>query len=191
MKIKILNLILAEVAVFIAVSVAETSPLAIFIPTKFLYLIAVLPPVFLLLGRNPFDFPLFVVLMAIASAKVLANSEIFYSLLDALYYLGFRSLSENLNSMFLAYKSNLNLSTLSALVVLFCVAQIAWNIEDKLRELKLEIGYPLAVLGIVAFAIYLFYPLVLSIQAYGFPLLFLGLIGVALIMVATYLLAST
>ncbi len=191
MKVKILNLILAEIAVFITIKIAEASSLSIFIPIKFLYLIAILPPVFLLLGRNPFDFPLFVILIAIASVKVLSNSELFYSLLDALYYLGFRSFAEYLNSIFVAYKSNPNISALSALVILFSISQISWIIEDKFDELKLEIGYPLAILGIVALVIYLFYPTVLSFQAYGFPLLFLGLIGVALIVVATYLLAST
>ena len=191
MKVKVLNLILAEIAVIITVSVAEASPLSIFIPIKFLYIIAVLPPVFLLLGRNPFDFTLFVILIAIASVKVLSNSEIFYSLLDALYYLGFRGIAEYLNSVFVAYKSYSSIPALSALVILFSASQISWNIENKFKELKLEIGYPLAILGIISLAIYLFYPMILSFKAYGFPLLFLGLIGVALIIVATYLLAST
>ncbi len=191
MKAKILNLILAEIAVIIAINIAEASPLSIFIPIKFIYLVAILPPVFLLLGRNPFDFPLFVILIAIASVKVLSNSEIFYSLLDALYYLGFKSLAEYLNSVFTAYKSNPNISALSALVILFSISQISWIIEDELNKLRLEIIHPLAILGIVALAIYLFYPMVLSFRAYGFPLLFLGLIGVALIVVAIYLLAST
>ena len=191
MKVKILNLILAEIAVIIAISVAEASPLSIFIPIKFLYIIAVLPPVFLLLGRNPFDFTLFVILIAVASVKVFANSEMFYSLLDALYYLGFRGIAEYLNSVFVAYKSYSNVPALSALVILFSASQISWNIENKFKELKLEIGYPLAILGIISLAIYLFYPMILSFKAYGFPLLFLGLIGVALIIVATYLLAST
>ncbi len=190
MKVGVLNVILAELAILIAVEIAETSPLSMFIPTRFLYILAILPPVFFLLKRNPFDFLLFVILIAIASVKVLSNSEMFYSILDAIYFFGFSNLAEYLNSIFSAYRSSPNISALSAIVILYVIAQISWTIEEKLKKLGLEIGYPLAILGIVGFAIYLFYPLVLSFHAYGFPLLFMGLIGVTLILIATYLLAS-
>ncbi len=190
MRARILNTILAELAVFLTVSIVENSPLSMFVPAKFLYVIAVIPIVFLLLGRNPFDFPLFLVLIALATVKILSNSEIFYSILDAVYYLGFKGAAEYLNSLFTAYKSS-NVQVLSVLVILFSVAQIAWNIEVELSKLRIDFVQPISVLIVVAFAIYVLYPAILSIQVRGIPLLFVGLLGVVLTLIATYLLAST
>ncbi|RLI86235.1 MAG: hypothetical protein DRO98_05685 [Archaeoglobales archaeon] len=190
MRIRILNIVLAELAIFIAVGIAEASPLSMFIPARYLYFLAILPPVFLLLKRNPFDFPLFAILIVMASVKVLANSEMFYSILDTIYFFGFRGLAEHLNSIFSAYRSSPNISALSAIVILYVIAQISWAMEERLKKLGLGFGYPLVILGIVGFAIYLFYPLILSFHAYGVPLLFMGLIGVTSILIAIYLLAS-
>ncbi len=183
MKAKIINLALAEISVLIAVSIAEKSPMALLVPVNLLYAIAIIPIALLIMNRNPFGFPTFIVLMALATAKALANSEIFYSLLDAVYYLGFRGLAEYVESMFSAYESKPDIIPLLSIVVLFSMAQIIWNIEKKLEKWNIEIGYPIAVLGIVGTAIILFYPIVLSIHPHGFPLLFAGLIGVSAILI--------
>ncbi len=183
MKARVVNLVLAEISIFIAVSIAENSPIALFIPAKLLYTITVIPIVLLLANRNPFGFSMFVVLLVLTTAKVLANSEIFYSMLDAVYYMGFKGVAEYVESIFSAYESKPDVIPLLSIVVLFSMAQIVWNLEKKLKKWEIEIGYPMIVLGIFGTAIIILYPILLSIRPYGFPLLFTGLIGVSAILI--------
>ncbi len=183
MKAKIVNLVLAEISIIIAVSIAENSPIALFIPAKLLYTVAIIPVALLLANRNPFGFSMFVVLLALTTAKVLANSEIFYSMLDAVYYLGFKGVAEHVESIFSAYESKPDVVPLLTIVVLFSMAQIVWNLEKKLKKWEIEMGYSIIVLGILGTAIILFYPILLSMHPYGFPLLLTGLIGVSAILI--------
>jgi hypothetical protein len=189
--IRILNLLIAEIAVIIAVEMTKSSPLPMFVPANYLYVLTVIPIILLLFGRNPFDFPLFAVLVMLLSSKVLANSEIFYSSLDAIYFLGYKNLAEYLETIFSVYKSTSDIMGLSALVVLYSVSQIIWVMAKKSKDLKrlgMNVNYQIAVLGITALAIYLFYPALIAPQSLEIPLLFLGLIGVVLVILAMYLL---
>ena len=186
---RILNLILAEASLILAINVAENSPLAIFIPTKLLYLLLVLPIAFMLLKRNPFDVPILILALSLVTVKLLTNSEAFYSLLDALYYLGYTSISEYLNSVFSAYKGSC-LIQLTGIVVMFTIAQISWRIEERLKELGIDMKYPLATLGAVGTVIFLLFPTLAELRFEGLPLIFLGLMGLCLTLLAIYVLAT-
>ncbi len=182
-----LNLALAELSLILAVKVAESSPLAILFPTKLLYVLLILPLALTFMRRNPYDLPVLIVALALVTVKLLTNSEAFYSLLDALYYLGYRDLSENLNSLFLAYKGSC-LPQLTAIVVMFTVAQISWRLR-RLEKLGIDLRHPLSILIVFGVAVVLFFPSVAEFRIGGMPLLFLGLSGLCLILLAVLLLA--
>ncbi len=182
------NLILAELSILIVIGSLHSSPLSLFVPPTYLYILAILPPIMLAFRRNPYDFPIYALLIAILSVKALTNSEMLYSLFDAIYYFGFRSLANQLNSIFSTYKGSA-FQPLLLVTTAYCISLILWNMEIRLKRLGMNVKYPIMTLSIVGVLICFFYPILLTIQPPNFPLLFLGVLGVALILVALLLLA--
>ena len=189
MKVRgLINLVLAELSILVVIDSLHSSPLSLFIPPSYLYVLAILPPIMLAFRRNPYDFPIYALLIAILSVKALTNSEALYSLFDVIYYFGFRDLANQLNSIFATYKGSA-FQPLLLVTTAYCISLILWNMETRLERLGMDVKYPIMALSVVGAFVCFFYPLLLTIQPPNLPLLFLGVLGVALILLALLLLA--
>ena len=175
------SFIAAEISAIIAIEVARNSPLSLYIPYEYLYLIMLIPVVMMAVRRNPYDFTFLAVLILLMTPKTLSNSKIIYSLSNALYFFGFRRISEGIASVFSAYKGPV-LGQVVDVVVLFTVAQVVWYSEDRHVIVSLSAS---AVIGILIAALL---PAIPSIPN-GTPII-LGLIGLVTLVLAVYLLLS-
>ena len=184
----ILSVLLAELSILVVVNSLHSSPLSLFVPPSYLYVLAILPPIMLVLGRNPYDFPIYAILIGILSVKALTNSEALYSVFDVIYYFGYRDLANQLNAIFSTYKGSA-FQPLLLVTTAYCISLIVWNVETKLKKLGIDLKFPIMLLSVVGASICFFYPLLLSVQPPNVPLLFLGLLGIALILLALPLLA--
>ena len=153
-----LNCILATLSI---VLVVESSVFR----TNYLYLLVVIPVISLILRRNPFNFPLFAILICISLINVLPT-QTFYGLVNILNYLGYRV--SYLLDLFHPSPHHIPL-----IVTLFVVSQVIWYSEH-------EITIPLSfAFGLLAYASYEY--LIVSLDM---DRLLLGVFGVTALTVA-------
>lgn len=200
MKYKILGMvlavILAEISALLTLQAYLTSPFALLIQYPIYYLIFIIPIVLVVMDRNPYGFFFFTILIFFSFGRVLANSEVFYSFLDALYFFKFYDLSDYLYSMFSPYKTQ-DISHFLTLTWLFVVSQLLWNaclkaesLDEEGFEVRDTLTFQIVAISLISFATYIIYPHILNLvkTTHQIPMLFAGLIGVVLFLISAYLL---
>ena len=155
---EILNCILATLSI---VLVVESSVFR----TNYLYLLVVIPVISLILRRNPFNFPLFAILICISLINVLPT-QTFYGLVNILNYLGYRV--SYLLDLFHPSPHHIPL-----IVTLFVVSQVIWYSE---HEITISLSFAF---GLLAYASYEY--LIVSLDM---DRLLLGVFGVTALTVA-------
>ena len=154
----ILNFILATLSV---VLVAESFVFR----TNYFYLLMIIPVVSLILKRNPFNFPLFAILICVSLINILPT-QTFYGLVNVLHYLGYDV--SYLLDVFRPTPHHIPL-----IVTLFVISQVIWYS-------KYEVTIPLSfAFGFLAYAFYDY--LIVSLNA---DRLILGVFGVLALTVA-------
>ena len=153
-----LNCILATLSI---VLVVESSVFG----TNYLYLLLVIPVISLILRRNPFNFPLFAILICISLINVLPT-QTFYGLVNILNYLGYRV--SYLLDLFHPSPHHIPL-----IVTLFVVSQVIWYSE---HEITISLSFAF---GLLAYASYEY--LIVSLDM---DRLLLGVFGVTALTVA-------
>lgn len=194
-----INLIIAEIAAFQAYQTFLASPIVAlgYIPDFTFIVIAAIPILLMLKRGNPFGFTFFSVLISLNMGILLAKSEIFYAVLDSIYYFGFKSLAEYLNSVFNPYACQNVLQPLLGITWLFVLSQLIWITADKAEEfekrgLKVSkiVVLQWAYVFLASYLVYLIYPAILEFKiGYSFPPLLTGIAGVLTITAAAYLLS--
>ncbi len=182
MRRTVLCLLTAEVSAAVTVEVISRSPLSLFIPVQYLYLIFLAPPILALLKRNPYDISLFTAFLILSSFKAIANSKIIYSISNALYYLGFKGISERIALLFSAYRGA-DLLEILIITATFVIAQIVWHSDEKnsIRVFLTSTTFAFAsILALLELS---------NVSLSGYPIL-LGIAGVILVVLAIYLLLS-
>ncbi len=148
----ILNGILATLSIVLVVE-------SLTFRTNYLYLLLIIPAVSLMLRRNPFNFPLFAILICISLINVLPT-QTFYGLVNVLNYLGYEA--SYLLDLFHPSPHHIPL-----IVTFFVISQIVWHSEH-------EVTIPLAFA--FSFLAYIFYEyLMVSVDI---DRLLLGIFGV-------------
>ncbi|RLI77583.1 hypothetical protein DRP05_09780 [Archaeoglobales archaeon] len=200
MKYKLLGaiiaVVLAEISAFLTLQAYLTSPFALLSQYPIYYLLFIIPIVLVLMDRNPYSLSFFAILILFSFGRILANSEVFYSFLDALYFFKFYDLSDYLYSIFSPYKAQ-DISHFLTLTWLFVASQLVWNaclkaelLDKEGFEVKDTLTFQIVAVSLISFAIYAVYPHVLNVlkTTHQIPMLFAGLIGVVLFLISAYLL---
>lgn len=188
--VSVINLALAEAAVLYAVKIYSISPLASFYSSDLFFIpLLLVPIVFLIRKENPFSFFHYVLLLIVCSGVFLANSETFYSLLDSAYVLGYKGLSQYVSSVFSPYEGTSVFLELLTITWMFIFSQIFWFTAEKVefsKETTMQWGYIFS----VSFVLFLVYPYFINaLTTFDYPLLFMGIGGVILLLIASYLLS--
>lgn len=186
----VINLALAEAAVLYAVKVYSISPFSSFYSSSLLFIpLLVVPLLFFVIKRNPFGFFHYGLLLVVCSGVFLANSETFYSLLDSVYFLGYKGLSQYVKSVFSPYEGTSVFMELLTITWMFIFSQIFWFTAEKVefsKETAVQWGYIFS----VSFIVFLMYPhFINGLTTLSYPLLFMGIGGVIFLLVASYLLS--
>lgn len=200
MKYKLLGaiiaVVLAEISAFLTLQAYLTSPFALLSQYPIYYLLFIIPIVLVLMDRNPYSLSFFAILILFSFGRILANSEVFYSFLDALYFFKFYDLSDYLYSMFSPYKTQ-DINHFLTLTWLFVVSQLLWNaclkaesLDEDGFEARDTLIFQIVAISLISFAIYVVYPHILELvkTTHQIPMLFAGLIGVVLFLISAYLL---
>jgi len=117
---KLVSLISAEIAFFIAWISYSKSPLSSVISPIFLLPVSLLPVLMLFTDKNPFSFEFFGLLIAILFPKFFPSTPLYVSFINAIYVLGFENVASYLNSILKPQPA----PALPVIVALFCFAQI-------------------------------------------------------------------
>jgi len=194
-----INLIIAEIAALQAYQTFLASPIVAlgYIPDFTFIVIAAIPILLMLKRGNPFGFTFFSVLISLNMGILLAKSEIFYAILDTMYYFGFKSLAEYLNSVFSPYAGQNVLYPLLGITWLFVLSQLIWITAEKAEELEKRglkaskiVVLQWAYVFLVSYLVYLVYPAILDFKIdHSYPPLLSGIAGVLTITAAAYLLS--
>jgi len=189
MTITVINLFLAEMATIVGLQVYLKSPFAVFYNSDVLTMGLLLAPLlFLVQKRNPFDFIYFPILISLGLGNLLTDSKSFHSLLDSFYAFGYTSQAQNINSIFSMYSGVDIFNELLLITWLFILSQIFWNLIDKTKgkDALTQGSYVFA----ITFLLFLTYPLILNnIALLNYPLLFMGVGGVLLLIAGSYILS--
>ncbi len=117
---KLVSLISAEIAFFIAWISYSNSPLSSVISPVVLLPVSVIPALMLFTDRNPFSFEFFGLLIAMVFPKIFPSTPLYSSFINAVYVLGFENVASYLNSILKPQPA----TSLPLIVALFCFAQI-------------------------------------------------------------------
>jgi len=131
--IVIVNFLLAEFAAYLTYRQLVLSPFAAFIPETVAMLIFTLPVIGLAFKR-PFSFAMFLVLVAFNLPAVLSGSELFYALLDAVYYFGFEDAARGMYSLISSYEGGVE--QLLAVTWLYATSEVLGGIHDLVLKLR-------------------------------------------------------
>ncbi|WP_457548640.1 hypothetical protein [Archaeoglobus sp.] len=154
----VLNCILATLSIVLVVE-------SFVFRTDYLYLLLIIPALSLIFKRNPFNFPLFAILIGISLINVLPT-QTFYGLVNVLHYLGY-------DVSYLLDMFHPTLNYIPLIVTLFVVSQVIWHSEH-------EVTIPLSfAFGFLAYAFYNY--LIVPLNA---DRLVLGVFGVLALTVA-------
>lgn len=189
MIVPVLCFILAEVAAYLTFQFYQSSPLSLIVPYPIEIILFILP-VFGLVFRKPFSYYLYNVMIAFSIAGILSNSEMFYSFLDALYYLGLRELARYVYSLLVTFKADvLHFLTITWLYV---SSELLVNADREIEKLKREevevkgvFAYYLSIFAMSA-AIYFLYPMLLTPLSTK-PGMLLALLAVIAFLTSVYL----
>ena len=130
----ILNGILATLSIILVV---QTSVFR----TNCLYLLLMIPAMSLVLRRNPFNFPLFAILICIDLINVLLT-QTFYGLVNVLNYLGYEA------SYLLDVFSQPSPHHIPLIVTFFVVSQIVWHSE---YEVTIPLAFAFSFLAYISY----------------------------------------
>ena len=185
----VISLSLAEIAALQAFQVYSSSPYSTFYPPDAFFIpVLILPLLFMLRKTNPFSFIYYSLLILLCTGILLARSETFYAILNSVYTVGYRDLSEYINSVFSPYKGTSIFHQLLLITWAFLLSQFVWNSIEKIggREVFVQWGYVFS----ISFALFLIYPYFTGIVVfYDYPLLFMGVGGVIFLLAAAFLLS--
>jgi hypothetical protein len=196
----LVNLVIAEIAALQSYQNFLASPIAAFSYPDFTFIVVMAIPILLMLKRgNPFGFTFFSILIILNMGFLLAKSEIFYAVLDAIHSLGFKSIAEYLYSVFSQYAGQSILQSLLTITWFFVLSQLIWVSAEKAEEFEergLKAGkiivFQWAYIFIISYLVYSAYPAILEIKIdYSYPPLFTGIAGVIAIITAAYMLSKS
>jgi len=185
----VINLSLAEITALQAFQVYSSSPYPTFYPLDVFFIpLILLPVLFMVRKSNPFNFIHYSLLVALCSGILLARSETFYAILNAIYTIGYHDISEYINSVFSPFKGSSVFQQLLFITWAYILAQFIWNSADKIegRDVFVQWGYIFSI-SILLFAVYPFFTGMAVL--YTYPLLFMGIGGLVFLLVAAYLLS--
>ncbi len=144
---KILGLVAAEVAFFLAWSTYSTLPVSEVVSPVLLLPLSVIPALTLFTKKNPFSFEFFGILITIVFPAIFPSTPLYKSFINAVYVLGFENAARYLNSLLQPQP----VPALPLIVALFCFAQMV----EKARVKYAGIAFAFAMLS------YLIYPVTL------------------------------
>lgn len=185
----VINLSLAEISALQAFQVYSSSPYSTFYPPDVFFIpVLLLPLIFMIRKSNPFSFMHYSLLILLCTGVLLAGSEIFYAILNAIYTVGYRDLSEYINSVFESYRGASTFHPLLLITWAFLLSQFLWNSVGKIegREIFVQWGYIFSV-STILFAAYPYFTGMAVL--YSYPLLLMGIGGLIFLLAAAYLLS--
>ncbi len=189
----IISFVLAEIAAWISYWHFISSPLSIYIPRE-AGLVLFAAPLIGLIFRRPFSFHIFATMIFFNLSAVLAKSELFRAVLDAVYYFGFEELAKSVYAAFSSYSSDV--WNIAVVTWLYVTAESLQGFDDSVKKLKergvvvenVHVAY-VSIIGVSAVIFYIYTSLV------KLPLLtqhlFASLAALAALFAASYILARS
>ncbi len=163
---RVVSLIIAEIAFFMAWISYSTTPLSAIINPVYLLPIAVIPAL-TIFKKNPFSFEFFSVLMLMLLPKIFPSTPLFKSVVNTVNFLGFTDLARYMVSILTPQP----VPSLPAIVALFCLAQMLENSRTSY----------LGVFAVAVMAAYLIYPIAFLPfkPEYFFAIIAIGIAAIA------------
>ncbi len=191
--IRLVNLLLAEVAAYLTYLECVSSPLRYFIPPS-MALLLFIPPLVGAFFKKPFSYHYYLLLFAF-NLPGFFHTEFFKGLFDVVYALGFREITEVYN-IFSGYGGNFQ--TLLAITWLFITAEVLqgnWESINAAKENGVECEgcylAPLPALAILAALFFVFQYLSAIKIPHNLDMLLAALLGVFTFIAGSYLLMKS
>lgn len=193
--IYLVNFVLAEIAAYLTYSNYLSSPLYLFTPFPVEVIIFAIPLIGLIFKR-PFSFYFYSILVFFNLSPFLSRSEFFEGVLDTLYAMGFREISETLYSAFSSY--NGNSTVLITVTWLYITAEVFQGKWESIRAAKMngvlcDRCY-LAYIPILLFslAVFLLYPSFMNLKLhFEIDRILAAVLGILTFLAGAYILAKS